>query len=134
MIMLDTNICVYILKDHPEYIRKKFNQLESVHVSAVVVSELWYGVENSPAQVQAARRKQVKGFLALLTVHDWDERAAEQYGRIRAQLKKKGQMIGNVDLLIAAHALSLEAVLVTNNTREFERIPDLKLENWYLVG
>jgi tRNA(fMet)-specific endonuclease VapC len=130
MIMLDTNICIHILKDHPEYIRKKLNQLESVHVSAVVVSELWYGVENSPARLQAARRKQLKAFLALLTVHDWDEGAAEEYGRIRAYLKRKDRMIGNMDLLIAAHALSLESVLVTNNTREFARIPDLKLENW----
>ena len=133
MIMLDTNICVYILKDHPEYIRKKFNQLESVHMSAIVVSELWYGVENSPVRLQAARRKQVKAFLALLTVHDWDEKAAEQYGRLRAQLRKKGELIGNMDLLIAAHALNLDAVLVTNNTHEFERIPNLKLENWCLV-
>lgn len=134
MIMLDTNICIYILKDHPDHVRKKLNEIELVHISSVVYAELYYGVEYSSARWQAERRKQLNAFLALVTIHAWDEQAAEHYGRIRAYLRKRGAMIGNMDLLIAAHALSLNATLATNNTHEFERIPDLKLENWYLAG
>lgn len=131
MIMLDTNSCIHILKDHPDYIRQKFNEIESVHISTIVYSELSYGVEFSPARLQAARRKQLNAFLALVTMHSWDKQAAEQYGRTRTHLRRHGLMIGNMDVLIAAHALSLDATLVTNNTHEFERIPNLKLENWY---
>lgn len=131
MIMLDTNICIHILKERPEPIRQKFNEIDSVHTSSIVYSELANGVENSPARLQAERWKQLKTFLALVTIHAWDERAAEEYGRIRARLKKNGTMIGNMDLLIAAHALSLDATLITNNTHEFKRIPNLYLENWY---
>ena len=131
MIMLDTNICIYILKDHPDHIRKKFNEIESVHISSIVYSKLWYGIENSPAHLRAARSKQLNAFLTLVTIHSWDKKAAKQYGQARAYLRKAGTMIGNMDLLIAAHALSLDAILITNNSREFKRIPTLKLENWY---
>ncbi|MCP4420563.1 MAG: type II toxin-antitoxin system VapC family toxin [Chloroflexi bacterium] len=134
MIMLDTNICIHILKERPEHIRQKFNKIDSVHISSIVYSKLSYGIENSPERLQAARRKQLNAFLALVTIHSWDERAAEHYGRIRAHLKKNGTMIGNMDLLIAAHALSLDAALITNNTHEFERIPNLNLEIWYARG
>lgn len=134
MIMLDTNICIYILKDQPDHIRQKLNELESAHISAIVYSELCYGIENSPTGLQAARRKQLNAFLALLTTHPWDKQAAAQYGKMRAYLRKNGAMIGNMDLLIAAHALSLDATLVTNNLSDFKRIPNLKLENWYVVG
>lgn len=131
MIMLDTNICIHILKEHPEHIRQKFSEIDAVHISAIVYSELAYGVENSPARLQSARWKQLRAFLARLAIHSWDEQAAEAYGRIRTHLRKNGTMIGNMDLLIAAHALSLNATLITNNTREFGRIPRLNLENWY---
>ncbi len=134
MIMLDTNICIYILKDHPDHIRKKFNEIESVYISSIVYSELCYGIEFSPARLQAVRRKQLNAFLTLVTIHSWGKQAAEQYGWARTYLRKKGAMIGNMDLLIAAHALSLNVTLVTNNTHEFERIPKLKLENWYLAS
>jgi len=134
MIMLDTNICVYILKDQPDHIRQKLNELELAHISSIVYSELCYGIENSPTRLQAARWQQLNAFLALITIHPWDKPAAEQYGKIRAHLRKNGAMIGNMDLLIAAHALSLAATLVTNNMSDFGRVPNLKLENWYVVG
>ena len=97
MIMLDTNICIHILKEHPEHIRQKFSEIDAVHISAIVYSELAYGVENSPARLQAARWKQLREFLARLAIHSWDEQAAEAYGRIRTHLRKNGTMIGNMD-------------------------------------
>ena len=131
MIMLDTNICIYILQKHPIHIRQKFNEVESVHISSVVYAELRYGLEYGSKRLRAAREKQLNQFLALLVIHDWDKRAAEQYGKVNAFLREKGMMIGNMDMLIAAHALSLEATLITNNGREFQRIPNLEVENWH---
>ena len=131
MIMLDTNICIYILQKHPHHIREKFNAVESIHISSVVYAELRYGLEYGSKRLRAAREKQLNQFLALLTIHDWNKQAAEQYGKVNAFLREKGMMIGNMDMLIAAHALSLKATLITNNSREFQRIPDLKLENWH---
>jgi tRNA(fMet)-specific endonuclease VapC len=130
MVMLDTNICVYILKKHPLYLLEKFNQSEEIHISAIVYAELYSGVTLSPEHLQAARQIQLQEFIALTTLQYWDEKAAVGYAQIKATLKAKGTPIGNMDMLIAAHALSLNATLVTNNLREFERVPDLKLENW----
>lgn len=132
MVMLDTNICVYILKKHPPYLLKKLNQLEEIHISAIVYAELCSGVALSPEHLQTARQNQLAEFIALTTLHGWDEKAAVFYARIRADLKEKGTPIGNMDMLIAAHALSLDATLITNNMREFERVPNLKLENWVI--
>ncbi len=131
MYMLDTNICIYILKEHPEHIRIKFNEIEQVHISSIVYSELCYGIELGEQHLMERRWKQVNEFISLLTIHSWNHEAAKIYGKIRALLKKQGMLIGNMDMLIAAHAISLDATLVSNNVREFERIPDLKLENWY---
>jgi tRNA(fMet)-specific endonuclease VapC len=130
MLMLDTNICVYILKKHPLYLLDKFNQLEEIHLSTIVYSELCSGVSLSPEHLQAVRQQQLQEFIGLTYMHSWDEKAAVVYAQIRAYLKVRGIPIGNMDMLIAAHALSLDATLVTNNLREFERIPNLKLENW----
>ncbi|HHB91721.1 MAG TPA: type II toxin-antitoxin system VapC family toxin [Thioploca sp.] len=130
MYMLDTNICIYILKKHPPEMKTKFNQIDSVHISAIVYSELCYGVELSPYHLQTPRQKQLNEFISLLKIHTWDEKSANIYAKIRAYLKKKGIPIGNMDMLIAAHALSLNAVLVTNNTHEFSKVPELKFENW----
>ena len=132
MVMLDTNICVYILKKHPPYLLEKFNHIQEIHISAIVYAELCSGVTLSPEHLQTARQIQLQEFIALTTLHSWDEKAAVVYADIRADLKAKGTPIGNMDLLIAAHALSLNATLVTNNIREFERVPDLKLENWVI--
>ncbi len=131
MIMLDTNICIYILQKHPRHIREKLNEIESVHISSIVYAELRYGLEYGSKRLWTAREKQLNQFLALLTIHDWNKQAAEQYGSVNAFLREKGMMIGNMDMLIAAHALSLKATLITNNGHEFQRIPELKLENWH---
>ncbi|MGZ8190222.1 MAG: type II toxin-antitoxin system tRNA(fMet)-specific endonuclease VapC [Methylococcaceae bacterium] len=130
--MLDTNICVYVLKNHPLYLLEKFKQIEEVHISAIVYSELCSGVTMSPEHLQSARQTQLQEFIALTTLHSWDEKAAVFYAKIRADLKAKGTPIGNMDMLIAAHALSLDAILVTNNVREFERVANLKIENWVI--
>ncbi len=132
MVMLDTNICVYILKKHPLYLLEKFNQSEEIHISAIVYAELCSGVTLSSENLQAARQIQLQEFITLTTLQNWDEKAAVVYAQIRANLKAKGTPIGNMDMLIAAHALSLNATLVSNNLREFERVPNLKFENWVI--
>ncbi len=130
MIMLDTNICIYILKEHPEQVLNKFLQNENLHISSVVYAELQYGIELSPNKVRQERFLQLVDFLSLLKIESWDQEAANHYAKIRATLKKQGNTIGNMDMLIAAHALSRGAILITNNTKEFSRILELKLENW----
>lgn len=130
MYMLETNIFSYILKKHNPIILKKFKQIEEVHISSIVYSELCYGIALSPEHLKTPRRKQLQQFTDLLTIHTWDTKAAECYAEIRADLKIKGSPIGNMDTLIAAHALSLKAILVTNNVREFERVAELQIENW----
>ena len=132
MFMLDTNICIYILKKHPDSVLKKFQIFDDIHISAIVYSELQYGIELSPKKTQQLRFNQLVDFLSFLTIDSWDQNAADCYAKIRSRLKSKGYIIGNMDMLIAAHALSTNSVLITNSTREFERIPDLKLENWTL--
>lgn len=128
--MLDTDTCSYIMKRSSPAV---LNRLQSVRVSDVCISvitksELLYGVEVSPRREQDEAA--LNAFLAHVEVLDFPDEAAEQYAKIRAHLKKNGTMIGANDLFIAAHARFLSLTLVTNNTGEFGRIPDLKLENW----
>jgi tRNA(fMet)-specific endonuclease VapC len=128
--LLDTNICIYLIKKKPESVLKKLMQkrISAVGVSSITLSELEYGVEKSS---QGERNKlAIAEFMAPLTVFPYDDRVASTYGQIRVFLEKKGITIGPLDMLIGAHALSLQAVLVTNNDREFKRIPHLKVENW----
>ena len=132
MFMLDTNICIYILKKHPDSVLKKFQMFDNIHISAIVYSELQYGIELSHKNIKQIRFNQLLDFLSLLTIDSWDQNAADNYAKLRSHLKAKGNIIGNMDMLIAAHALSTNSVLITNNTKEFERIPELKLENWTL--
>ena len=101
---------------------------EEVAISSMVAAELWFGVANS--QKKKKNEAALKDFLEFVTSLDWPCAASPLYGRIRSQLQKLGTPIGAMDLLIATHALFLNTVLVTNNTREFERVPDLKVENW----
>ena len=130
MFMLDTNICIYILKKHPDSVLKKFQVFDDIHISTIVYAELQYGIELSPKKIKQIRFNQLLDFLSLLTIDSWDQNAADNYAKLRTYLKSKGNTIGNMDMLIAAHAISTNSVLITNNTREFERIPELKLENW----
>ena len=130
MYMLDTNICIYVLKNHSKELRHKFKAIKNICISSITYGELCFGIENGDNSMREARWEQLDIFTQRLLIDPWDEDAARHYGFIRAVLKKQGTLIGNNDLLISAHALSMNAVLVTNNVREFSRVPDLTIENW----
>ena len=128
--MLDTNICIYVIKKKPDKVIRRLRELRlsDVCISSITLSELEYGVEKS------ARRDRNKialvKFIAPIEVIAYDDFAAAQYGKIRSSLEKNGMPIGALDMLIAAHALAQDLILVTNNDREFKRVPVLKIENW----
>jgi tRNA(fMet)-specific endonuclease VapC len=128
--MLDTDACIALIKNRPDGMRRQLSRLfpEEVGVSAIVAAELWFGVQHSQKKKQ--NEAALKDFLSYATLLAWPWEACGLYGKIRSTLQKSGTPIGAMDLLIAAHALFLDAVLVTNNTREYKRVPDLKLENW----
>lgn len=128
--ILDTNICIYIIKKRPVQVIEHLRNLSisEVGISSITLSELEYGVEKSKKQKQ--NKIALTGFIAPLEIAVYDEQAAIEYGKIRAYLEKIGQSIGSLDLLIAAHAISLNSSLVTNNEKEFKKIPMLKVENW----
>ncbi len=127
--MLDTNICVYLLKNTFEIIGVfERNKHEGIAISAIVLSELEFGVQNS--RDVAINRFKLAAFLRLVEVLSFDKDAAAEYGVICTALRRKGTPIGQMDMLIAAHAKSKGLILVTNNTREFARVEGLKLENW----
>mgnify|MGYP006288004623 CR=1 FL=1 len=128
--LLDTDICIYLIKQKPDQVLEKFNaySVGEIGVSSITVSELWYGVAKS--RYRKANQEALEQFLLPLIVAEYDEGAAEAYGEIRAALEKEGRPIGAMDMLIAAQAVSMGVVLVTNNEREFSRVPDLMVENW----
>lgn len=128
--MLDTDTCAFIMRGPSENLRQKLlaTPMEKQSISVVTLAELLYGVRLSSKPAQ--NREALGAFIKYVSVFDWPEDAAEDYAEIRAHLQKKGQMIGANDLMIAAHARSVGAVLVTNNEREFRRVPGLKVENW----
>ena len=130
MYMLDTNICIYVLKNHSDKLRFKFKAIKNICISSVTYAELCYGIENGESSKREDRWNELYNFTQHLLIDPLDEDAARHYGFIRALLKKQGTPIGNNDLLIASHARSLNAVLVTNNVKEFSRVPDLTIENW----
>ena len=130
MYMLDTNICIYVLKNHSDKLRRKFKAIKDICISSVTYGELCFGIENGNNNLKEERWRQLEVFTQRLLIDSLDENAGKHYGSIRAQLKKEGVPIGNNDLLIAAHARSINAVLVTNNVREFNRVPNLVVENW----
>ena len=127
--LLDTNICIYIINERPIEVMARFRQerIGDIGVSSLTAAELAYGVEKSGS---ARNIQALDKFLAPLEIAAFDETAFRHYGRLRADLERRGQPIGSMDMLIAAHALALDAVLVTNNTREFERVTGLRLDNW----
>jgi len=128
--MLDTNICIYIIKRKPVHVIEHLQRIpiSDVGLSSITLSELEYGVEKSQHKVQ--NKIALAQFVTPLQIAPYDDLAAKHYGEIRFYLEKKGQAIGALDLLIAAHALSLNSSLVTNNEKEFSRVPGLKIENW----
>ena len=129
-LLLDTNICIYIIKRQPAAVLERFldYQVGDIGISTVTLSELRYGVAKSAHREKNA--KALDEFIIPLEIVSFDEVAAHAYGDIRAGLEKAGTPIGSMDMLIAAHAVSLGIPLVTNNTREFARIPALNLIDW----
>lgn len=128
--MLDTNLCIYIMKRRPPEVHERLRGVPvgEVALSAVVLAELRYGVRRSSQRERSEAA--LDDFLAFTQVLGWPEEAAEHYADIRAALVQEGTLIGSNDLLIAAHARSEAVVLVTNNGHEFERVPGLQVENW----
>jgi tRNA(fMet)-specific endonuclease VapC len=128
--MLDTNICIYIIKNKPQSVKKRFKEFHigELSISTITVSELMYGAYKS--QFVEKNLQTIENFLMPFEIIDYDYHASIEYGKIRANLEKKGQVIGNMDMQIAGHALSLGLKLVTNNIKEFNRVEGLALDNW----
>lgn len=128
--MLDTNICIYVIKHKPESVFRKLKKIkpEDVCISSITYAELAYGVEKS-AQPER-NRLALSMMLSSIEIDAFDDAAADEYGEIRAGLERKGTPIGSLDMLIAAHARSLGCTLVTNNTKEFCRVEGLEVVNW----
>lgn len=128
--MLDTNICIYVIKQQPQIVLERFasHPVGELGISVITLAELEYGASKSS---NPARNREALGqFISPLEVAAFGQSATLTYGKMRALLEKRGRPIGSMDMLIAAHALSLEVKLVTNNVREFKRIPGLRVENW----
>ena len=130
---LDTNICIYIMNHRPAQLLARFAQLEPLAfgISTIVVSELMYGVAKSE---QIKRNQQrLSDFLQPFAIVSYDWAAAEAYGQVRADLERRGEVIGREDMMISAHALSQSCTVVTNNEREFRRVAGLKVINWAVM-
>jgi tRNA(fMet)-specific endonuclease VapC len=130
MYMLDTDICIYIIKNKPQKVLTHFQQLQpgDICLSAITFAELINGAKKS-SRIEENTAKLTE-LAELLTIQPFDQKAALSYGDVRSTLEKKGEIIGSNDLLIAAHALSMDCILVTNNEKEFNRVDGLKTENW----
>ena len=128
--LLDTNICIYLIKKKPASVlnRLKKTKLDDIGISSITLSEMEYGVEKSERRNQ--NKAALAEFMAPMNILPYDDLAAAQYGPLRSFLEKIGKTLGALDMLIAAHALSLNLTMVTNNVREFQRVPNLKVENW----
>ena len=128
--MLDTNICIYLIKQKPEKVLRHFknHSIGDIGISSITLAELRFGVEKSQ-QIQN-NRQALEEFILPLEIADFDEKAAVRYGAVRAALEKAGTPVGSMDMLIGAHALSLDLTLVTNNVREFKQIKKLKVVDW----
>ena len=130
MYLLDTNICIYIIKRRPMEVLERFNRLSvgDVYMSIITYGELYYGASKS--KLSAKSLKNLAELENLIPPMPMNPEVGRHYGTIRAELESQGQTIGGNDLWIAAHARALDCILVTNNTREFDRVSSLKLENW----
>jgi tRNA(fMet)-specific endonuclease VapC len=130
MYLLDTNICIYAIKKKPIYVLEQIKDKSrlGIYISALTVAELEFGIENSK-KIEENRIALLK-YLSLFNILPFDDKDAIPYGKLKSRLRKEGQIIGPIDMLLAAQALSKDLIFVTNNTKEFERIEILKLENW----
>ena len=127
--MLDTNICIYVIKNHPPELRARFNNAaDELCISSITLSELHYGAEKSARR--AENLKAVAQFSARIEVLAFPEKAAAHYGQLRADLDHLGTPVGPFDMLIGAHARAEGLTIVTNNAREFRRLPGVRVENW----
>ena len=128
--MLDTNICSYVLRSRPASVKERFDEAgpDALGISTVVLAELLYGAARHPSG--AVIRREIRDFVSRLDVLPWDEAAAEHYGDLRAGLERHGRPLGAMDLMIAAHARSRGATLVSNDVRHFERVEGLLVANW----
>jgi len=129
---LDTNICSYILRRHPASMIERFADLDrgQLWLSAIVAAELRFGAAKLASDRFAAS---VEAWLAGFEVRPWPTEASLPYAKVRVALERCGQPIGGMDLLIAAHAIAEDSVVVTNNAREFRRVPNLAVEEWSLT-
>jgi len=127
--MMDTNICIFLMKNYPDVVAQ-FKQKRSmgVVISSITASELYYGLHNSKTPEKIALH--LANFFIGVPVLDYNATTGDCYGKLRAELKQKNAIIGELDMLIAAHAKSLNLTLVTNNTREFKRVSGLVIEDW----
>lgn len=130
MYLLDTNTCIFLKNKKPIHVLEKLKSVlnRDVYLSSITIAEMQFGVYNS--QNIEKNRISLTEFLAPFRIIDFDDRDAEFFGKIRADLKQKGKLIGPYDMLIAAQALSRKLILVTNNTDEFIRVPELIIEDW----
>jgi tRNA(fMet)-specific endonuclease VapC len=127
--MLDTNICIYVMKTYPLAVRDKFNALaEQLCISSITLGELYYGAEKSARR--AENLTAIAHFVARLEVLPFGEKAAAHYGQVRAELERAGMPCGAHDMQIGGHARSEGLIVVTNNIREFVRMPGVRVENW----
>ena len=132
MFMLDTNMCIFIIKKKYENIlvQLKKNRQKGLCVSSITLAELEFGIENAEHEYKARNRIALMEFLTIMKIKYFDENAAREYGIIKKDLKDRKCLIGPLDMLIGAHAKSLKVTLVTNNTKEFSRIQNMKIEDW----
>ena len=130
MYLLDTNICIYIIKKKPPEVIKKLKSksLDDIFISSITVAELEYGAAKS--DFPEKNKISLIEFLSIFNILPFNDKDAVEFGIIKADLSKKGKIIGPMDLLISAQAKSRKLILVTNNVKEFERIPDIRIENW----
>ncbi len=127
--MLDTNTCIYVMKNHPAGLRERFNRLaEQLCMSSITLGELHYGVEKSARPLENLQT--LEHFAARLDVLSFSPKAARHYGQMHAELERAGTPVGPHDMLIGAHARAEGLIIVTNNIREFARMPGVRAENW----
>jgi len=132
MYMLDTNICIYIIKKKTENVLSKLkqNRKKGLYISTITLAELEFGNANADNLYKERNKLALLEFLSIMNIKNFDENAAREYGIVKKDLKDKNYLIGPFDILIGAHAKSLDMTLVTNNVREFNRIQGLRVENW----
>ena len=130
MYLLDTNICIYIIKKKPEVVLKilKSKLQKNIYISSITIAELEYGVAKS--KYLEKNKISLIEFLSIFNILSFDDKDAVEFGIIKAKLEKSGIIIGPMDLLLSAQAKSKNLILVTNNIKEFERVDNLKIENW----